>query len=101
MQVKGERNAMFIVALYLVIKEHKICLRLFLCEHSLMTDVFLLSWAWGGVHSPHVHPHAPPFLFFLSPSWPTFLLLLSLHLLCLYFAPPACLCPVRFRHLYL
>lgn len=35
-KLKGERNAMFIVALYLVIKEHKICLSFFLCEHSLV-----------------------------------------------------------------
>lgn len=67
--------------------------------------IFLLSRARGGVHSPHVHPPAFPahpcfiFIFFL-PSWPSFFLL-NLHLLCLYFAPPACLCPVRFRRVYL
>lgn len=44
MQVKGERNAMFIVALYLVIKEHKICLRLFLCKHSPMTEYIFFSF---------------------------------------------------------
>lgn len=107
-QVKGERNAMFIVALYLVIKEHKICLRLFLCEHSLMTDHFFFSFLGPGVACTLLtctHLLSPPtpalfFILFFLPSWPSFFLL-NLHLLCLYFAPPACLCPVRFRRVYL
>lgn len=44
---KGERNAMFIVALYLVIKEHKICLWLFLCEHSLTIFSFNIFFCYG------------------------------------------------------
>lgn len=65
MQVKGERNAMFIVALYLVIKEHKICLRLFLCKHSPMTEhVFFFPSLGPGVTCTLLTCTHPPLYFF-------------------------------------
>lgn len=82
-KLKGERNAMFIVALYLVIKEHKICLCFFL--KSTLPDyppppTFSFSFLWfkWGISitsHPLIHPQpphlfAPPNLFCLIPFLP-------------------------------
>lgn len=96
---KGERNAMFIVALYLVIKEHKICLRLFLSEHSLMMffpSFFTLSWVGGVMQPSHMHP-----LFFSFGPTPSSSSFLHVHWYLSVFAPPAYFCPVLTPHLSL
>lgn len=98
---KGERNAMFIVALYLVIKEHKICLRLFLSEHSLMmffpSFFFTLSWVGGVIQPCHMHP---PFFFSFGPTPPSSSFP-HVHWYLSVFAPPAYFCPVLTPHLSL
>lgn len=74
---KGERNAMFIVALYLVIKEHKICLIVFMW--TLPDNIFPLTFfvMGQGVHATFSHASLfiSPFFFFLP-----FALILSLYL---------------------
>lgn len=61
---------MFIVALYLVIKEHKICLCFFLCEHSLIffPSIFLLGQG-GYMHPFHMRIPFNLFSTFCSPFY--------------------------------